>query len=62
MSIITTEAENKTKYKKTPTSMFLDKTLWYQVRKTAFEQGITATEFVEEALKQKLVEVGKKDG
>jgi hypothetical protein len=36
------------------TSMFIDRMLWIRVRKTAFDLGITATEFVEAALKEEL--------
>lgn len=52
MSTIT-QTENKTT-KKVSTSMFLDRTLWLQVRTTALNQGVTTTKFVETALANQL--------
>ena len=66
MSTTLTEKKEKTTplatTRRGPTSMFIDRILWIKVRRVALDLGITATEFVEEALKEKLVEVGKKDG
>jgi hypothetical protein len=40
--------------KRGPTSMNIDKDLWFKVRKTALESGMTTTKFVESALEEKL--------
>jgi hypothetical protein len=40
--------------KREPTSMNIDSNLWKEVRKTAIDKGITATEFFEQALREKL--------
>jgi hypothetical protein len=40
--------------KRGPTSMNIDRGLWFKVRKTALERGITTTKFVETALEEKL--------
>jgi hypothetical protein len=40
--------------KREPTSLNVDPELWRQVRKTAIDMGITATEFFEQALIEKL--------
>jgi hypothetical protein len=46
--------------KREPTSLNIDPELWRQVRKTAIDMGITATEFFEQALREKLARVSKK--
>jgi len=64
MSTVTTEeASKRTKSnnKKTPTSMFLDKNLWFRVRRAALDMGITTTKFVENALKEELARVYRKE-
>lgn len=43
--------------KREPTSLNIDPELWRQVRKTAIDMGITATEFFEEALRRELTRV-----
>jgi hypothetical protein len=40
--------------KKTPTSINIDEDLWRQVRKAAIDKGITARDFFEAALREKL--------
>jgi hypothetical protein len=40
--------------KRGPTSVNIDLELWKQVKKAAIDEGITATEFLEEALKDRL--------
>ena len=46
--------------KKKPTSLNIDEDLWVEVRIAAMRNQITATEFVESALKEKLAKVSKK--
>jgi hypothetical protein len=46
--------------KREPTSLNIDPDLWREVRKTAIDMGITATEFFEQALREKLAKVSKK--
>ncbi len=46
--------------KREPTSLNIDPELWREVRKTAIDMGITATEFFEQALREKLAKVSKK--
>ena len=47
--------------KRGPTSINVDLELWKSVRKAAIDEGITATEFLEEALKDRLAKTkGKK--
>jgi hypothetical protein len=50
-----------TQTRRGPTSMFIDRALWAQVRKAAVDLGITATEFVEVALKEELTKVYTKE-
>jgi hypothetical protein len=40
--------------KRKPTSINVDPELWREVRKMAIDKGITATEYFEEALREKL--------
>jgi hypothetical protein len=40
--------------KRGPTSINIDLELWKEVKKTAIDEGITATEFLEDALKDGL--------
>jgi hypothetical protein len=40
--------------KRGPTSINIDQELWKEVKKTSIDLGITATEFLEEAIKEKL--------
>lgn len=40
--------------KRGPTSINIDLELWKEVKKAAIDQGVTATEFLEEALRDKL--------
>lgn len=40
--------------KREPTSINVDPELWREVRKMAIDKGITATEYFEEALREKL--------
>jgi hypothetical protein len=46
--------------KRESTSINVDPELWKQVRITAIQLGITATEFFEQALKEKIAKEGKK--
>jgi hypothetical protein len=46
--------------KREPTSLNIDPELWREVRKTAIDMGITATEFFEQALREKLAKISKK--
>jgi hypothetical protein len=46
--------------KREPTSLNIDPELWREVRKTAIDMGITATEFFEQALREKLAREKKK--
>jgi hypothetical protein len=46
--------------KREPTSLNIDPELWREVRKTAIDLGITATELFEQALREKLTKVSKK--
>jgi hypothetical protein len=46
--------------KREPTSLNIDPDLWREVRKTAIDLGITATEFFEQALREKLARISKK--
>lgn len=58
MSTIIKENKNKTDVSsrtiRGPTSMYLDRALWTLARKTALDLGITATEFVEKALRNEI--------
>jgi hypothetical protein len=40
--------------KRGPTSINIDQELWKEVKKTAIDLGITATDFLEQALREKL--------
>jgi hypothetical protein len=40
--------------KRGPTSINIDQELWKEVKKTSIDLGITATEFLEQALREKL--------
>jgi hypothetical protein len=40
--------------KREPTSLNIDPELWREVRKMAIDKGITATEYFEQALREKL--------
>jgi hypothetical protein len=40
--------------KRGPTSINIDLELWKEVKKAAIDKGLTATEFLEEALREKL--------
>ena len=46
--------ENVIVVKREPTSINVDPELWKEVKKTAIDLGITATDFLEQALKEKL--------
>ena len=46
--------------KRNPTSINIKPELWLEVRKTALDNSITATEFLETALKEKLERQRKK--
>jgi hypothetical protein len=46
--------------KKKPTSLNVDEDLWVEVRIAAMRNQMTATDFVEAALKEKLAKVSKK--
>ena len=46
--------ENVIVVKREPTSINIDPELWKEVKKAAIDLGITATEFFEQALKDKL--------
>lgn len=46
--------------KKKPTSLNIDEDLWLEVRIAAMKNQMTATEFVNSALKEKLAKVAKK--
>ena len=46
--------------KRKPTSLNIDEDLWVEVRIAAMRNQMTATEFVENALKEKLAKVTKK--
>ena len=52
--INTDTEENVIMVKREPTSINIDPDLWKQVKKAAIDQDITATEFFEQALKEKL--------
>lgn len=41
--------------KRGPTSINIDLELWKEVKKAAIDEGVTATEFLEDALRNKLV-------
>ena len=45
--------------KRGPTSINIDSELWKDVKKKAIDLGITATEFLEEALREKLAKTKK---
>jgi hypothetical protein len=49
-TIMTEKSHNK----RGPTSMYIDRMLWAKVRKAAVDLNITATEFVEAALREEL--------
>jgi hypothetical protein len=46
--------------KRGPTSINIDLELWKEVKKAAIDEGITATEFLEEALRDRLTKAKKK--
>ena len=46
--------------KRGPTSVNIDLELWKQVKKAAIDEGVTATEFLEEALKDRLAKAKTK--
>ena len=46
--------------KRKPTSLNIDEDLWVEVRIAAMRNQMTATEFVESALKEKLAKISKK--
>jgi hypothetical protein len=52
VQVVTTRKGNSGK--KTPTSINIDEDLWRQVRKAAIDKGITARDFFEAALREKL--------
>ena len=52
--INTNLVENVIMVKREPTSINVDPELWKEVKKAAIDLGITATEFFEQALKEKL--------
>jgi hypothetical protein len=55
-----TISQEETMGKRKPTSLNIDEDLWVEVRIAAMRNQMTATEFVENALKEKLVKVSKK--
>jgi hypothetical protein len=40
--------------KRDPTSLNIDSELWREVKKMAIDKGVTATEYLEQALREKL--------
>jgi ribbon-helix-helix CopG family protein len=46
--------------KRGPTSINVDLELWKEVKKAAIDEGVTATEFLEEALKDRLAKTKAK--
>ena len=46
--------------KRGPTSVNIDLELWKQVKKAEIDEGVTATEFLEEALKDRLAKTKPK--
>jgi hypothetical protein len=40
--------------KRDPTSLNIDSELWREVKKMAVDNGVTATEYIERALREKL--------
>jgi uncharacterized protein YbcI len=54
------EVEQEEMGKRKPTSLNIDEDLWVEVRIAAMRNQMTATEFVENALKEKLAKVSKK--
>jgi hypothetical protein len=46
--------KQETELKREPTSLNIDPELWREVRKMAIDKGITATEYFEQALREKL--------
>jgi hypothetical protein len=54
MSVTITSETSEHKSKKAPTSMFLDRELWFKVRRAALERRMTTTKFVETALEKEL--------
>jgi hypothetical protein len=46
--------------KRKPTSLNIDEDLWVEVRIAAMRNQMTATEYVEDALKEKLARTSKK--
>ena len=57
--MITTEI-SEVEVKRESTSVNIDPELWREVRHTAIDMGISATDFFEEALKEKLARVKEK--
>jgi hypothetical protein len=47
--------KQETELKREPTSLNIDPELWREVRKMAIDKDITATEYFEQALREKLV-------
>lgn len=48
--------------KREPTSLNIDPELWREVRKTAIDMDISATEFFEQALREKLERIKREKG
>jgi hypothetical protein len=44
----------ETELKREPTSLNIDPELWREVRKMAIDKGMTATDYFEQALREKL--------
>jgi len=40
--------------KRDPTSLNIDSELWHEVKNMAIDKGVTATEYLEQALREKL--------
>ena len=59
MSTTLTEKKEATPTRRGPTSMYIDRMLWIRVRRAALDLGITATGFVELALREKLAQIEK---
>ena len=54
------EVEQEEMGKRKPTSLNIDEDLWMEVRIAAMRNQMTATEFVENSLKEKLAKISKK--
>jgi hypothetical protein len=46
--------ETELTIKRDPTSLNIDSELWREVKKMAIDKGVTATEYLEQALREKL--------